>query len=378
VRIHLTRTAVRWSATSWRRSARLFLFAAAAVLFIVAPGKDAAAQFVPPPPPPVTPASSAAMGLAAQSSLSDVGTQFLQRLGAVSSFKTAASAVNNPQGGGAEALAQRYRTWLEGYGLWSRTDARDDFAGDHRRTYGGVAGVGVTVTPGVTLGVSVDQSRTKIDIVGGAQNGRIDLTQVGAIAAFENGPWNLGMTLVHGFGDVHTSRFDVGGTSSASYFARLWGAMAELSYYHALPDNWRFVPKLTFDWVRARTDSFVEIGGTTPIAGNGVTSSRIRLLVGGEIGHSWLFDRTIMDFAMYGRLVDNLSQEIGTLTVSDPSGVATARSILGIRESNLGGDAGATLSAKLSELARLYAAYDGRFRGNFTSHTGTIGAELRF
>jgi outer membrane autotransporter protein len=186
------------------------------------------------------------------------------------------------------------------------------------------------------------------------------------------------MTLVHGFGDVHTSRFDVGGTSSASYFATLWGAMAELSYYHALPDNWRFVPKLTFDWVRARTDSFVETGGTTPIAGNGVTSSRIRLLVGGEIGHSWLFDRTIMDFAMYGRLVDNLSQEIGTLTVSDPSGVATARSILGIRESNLGGDAGATLSAKLSELARLYAAYDGRFRSNFTSHTGTVGAELRF
>jgi len=32
----------------------------------------------------------------------------------------------------------------------------------------------------------------------------------------------------------------------------------------------------------------------------------------------------------------------------------------------------------LSQLARLYAAYDGRFRGNLTSHSGTVGAEFRF
>ena len=40
----------------------------------------------------------------------------------------------------------------------------------------------------------------------------------------------------------------------------LWAAMAELSYYWALPDNTRLVPKLTFDWMRTRTDAFSEIG----------------------------------------------------------------------------------------------------------------------
>ena len=48
-----------------------------------------------------------------------------------------------------------------------------------------------------------------------------------------------------------------------SYHARLWAAMAELSYYWALPDNSRLVPKLTFDWTRTRTDAFAETGGAT-------------------------------------------------------------------------------------------------------------------
>ena len=42
------------------------------------------------------------------------------------------------------------------------------------------------------------------------------------------------------------------------------------------------------------------------------------------------------------------------------------------------GIAGATLSAKVTDAVRLYAVYDGRFRSNFTSHTGTAGVEFRF
>ena len=136
-----------------------------------------------------------------------------------------------------------------------------------------MAGAGVTLAPGVTVGLSVDQSRTDVDVTGLPQSGRIDLTQIGAIAAFEHGPWNLGATLVHGFGDVHTSRFDVGGQSTAAYQAQLWGAMAELSYFWALPNNSRFVPKLTFDWMRSRTDAFTETGGVAPVAGSAVTAT---------------------------------------------------------------------------------------------------------
>lgn len=311
--------------------------------------------------------------------LFDAGSRFLQRIAAQSSLKTAASAGNNPFGGGDEvAPSERYRTWLESYGMASRTDAQGDFAGDRRRSWGGVAGIAATIAPGATVGLSVDQSRTKIDITDIAQNGRIDLTQVGLNAAFENGPWTLGTAFVYGFGRVHTTRFDTGGQSDAAYNARLFAALTELSYFQPLPDNSRIVPKISVEWTQTRADAFVETGGDNPIAASSVTATRVRLNAGAELGHSWLVDRMLLDFSIYGRLVDNVLQNTGTMSFDTTAGTGAPQFVTGIRESNQGADAGATFSAKITQLARLYAVYDGRFRSRFTSHTGTVGVELRW
>jgi uncharacterized protein with beta-barrel porin domain len=371
------------------RRARVFvrvsLFAIATLILAVAFGGDAAAQCPGPCPGPgpsnntLVPVATSNAHRSSQATLFDVGSQFLQRFNAVYSFRTAASAANNAQGGGAEPSTEpRYRTWFESYGLRSHTDSRGDFTGDSRKTYGGVAGVGALVAPGLNLGISVDQSQSLINVVGFDQRGRIDLTQVGGIASYENGPWNINATLVRGFGDVHSSRVDVGGASTAAYQAGLWAAMTEFSYYFGLPDNTRLVPKLTFDWMRTRTDAFTEIGGTTPIAGSAVTASRVRMLIGGELGHSWLVDRRIMDVSVYARFVDNLKQDFGAIQITDTTGVNLPQFVAGIRESNLGADAGAALSAKVTDAMRLYIVYDGRYRSNLTSHSGTVGAEFRW
>lgn len=356
-------------ATVWRA-----IFGAAVLLVVALFSDNAAAQicnFRCNPTPPVT-ANSA---VATQAALLDIGSRFLQRLGALSSFPTAASPFNNPQGGGADAPADRYRTWLEGYGLRSHTDAQGDFLGDRRKTYGVVAGAGMTVAPGINLGLSVDQSRTDVNVAGGTQSGQFDLTQIAAIASFERGPWNLGTSVVHGMADINTTRLDAG-TSTASYDARLWAAMAELSYFWALPNNSRIVPKLTFDWTRSDTDAFAETGGANPASGTAVTTKRVRAMVGGEAGHSWLVDRTIMDFLLYARLVNNLTQDMGQLQVTDT--VNAPQFVTGVRESKYGMDGGATLSAKLTDAVRVYAVYDGRFRTNYNSHSGIVGAEFRF
>lgn len=351
----------------------LILFVALILTSVVS--EQAAAQVGPPCTSNCGAPTNGSGFASTQGGLFDIGSHFQTRLGALMSSRDGTSAGNNPQGGGADSPTDRYRTWFEGYGTSSRTDAQGLFLGDHRRTYGGIAGIGATVTQGVTLGVSVDSGRTNIDVPGAS--GRIDLTQIGLLGNFEHGPWNLGVTGIYGFGNVKSDRFDAGGISSASYLAHLWGAMAELSYYVALPNNSRFVPKLTADWLQTRTDSFTESGGTNPVSGSAVTASRVRMLVGGEIGHSWLVGRQIFDFAVYGRLVNNLAQNIGDLVVSDPN-VAGLQLVSGVRESSMGADAGASFSVKVSPLTRLYAAYDGRFRGNLTSHSGSIGAEFRF
>jgi uncharacterized protein with beta-barrel porin domain len=370
-------------ATDHRQSLRWIVRAAAALFVAVTFSGEAAAQcggvgVGPNPNCPTVYATNSNAHVAGQAALLDGGSQFLQKLSDRLTTNSAAGTGSNPQGGGAEANAeQRYRTWFESYGMSSRTDSQGDFAGDRRRAFGGVAGFGVTVAPGATLGLSIDQSHTKIDITGVSQGGRFNLTQIGAIAAYETGPWNLGANVVHGFANVHTSRTDGFGTSTAAYDARLWGAMAEVSYYQALPSNSRFVPKLNFEWMRSHTDAFAETGGAS-VAGSAVTASRSRMLLGGELGHSWLFRRTIMDVSAYGRLVDNLSQKLGTIQISDPTAGALPRLVGGIRETKYGADSGAALAAKLSDAVRVYAIYDGRFRGNFVSHTGTVGAEFRW
>jgi uncharacterized protein with beta-barrel porin domain len=109
-----------------------------------------------------------------------------------------------------------------------------------------------------------------------------------------------------------------------------------------------------------------------------VTATRVRVFAGAEVGHSWIAGRAIWDAAIYGRFVDNVVQDLGELQINFATGAGTPVLVAGVRESNLGADAGAVISAKVSQLARLYAVYDGRFRSNYTSHTGTIGVELRW
>jgi uncharacterized protein with beta-barrel porin domain len=332
-------------------------------------------------PTPTDPATSY-IHLSSTSSLFDLSTRFMRHLGTEAANSTAGPPlVSNPQGSGADLAVspqqqQRWRTWFEGYGQMSRMSAQDAFPGDRRRVWGGVAGVGYTAAPGVSFGASVDQSRTKIDIVSLPQSAFLDITQVGVNAAFDSGPWTLGIAGIHGFGSVKTRRDDIAGlVNTASYDARLWGAFAELSYLWS-SGNFRVVPKAGADWARSQTASFIETGGPGAVTGSDQTSSRTRIFGGAEIGHTWIFDRSFLDLSAYGRGVYIVQQNISALQVD--SDTTAPISVQGVGESRIGADAGATATYRLSAMTRVYASYDGRFRSNFTSHTGTAGIEFRW
>jgi uncharacterized protein with beta-barrel porin domain len=246
--------------------------------------------------------------------------------------------------------------------------------GDRRRTFGGVAGLGARVAPGVNLGFAVDQSRTAIDIPLALQSATLDLTPLGFNASVDKGPWTWAVALVHGFGKVNSSRDTGFGFATAGYHARLHGALTELSYYWAI-DQSRIVPKAAFEYVRASTGALQEIGGLDPVAATAATAERARFLIGAEIGRYWIFDQKILDLSAYGKLVDNVAQNFGAVTVS-----LGAQSVVvqGIGESRYGADAGAAASLSLSNTARLYLNYDGKYRAAMQSHQGTIGLELRW
>jgi uncharacterized protein with beta-barrel porin domain len=327
------------------------------------------------PSPSPTP-TSINSDLSAGATVTNLGSNFLERLGSQASSGFGRNSRTNQSGGGASeaADAPRFRNWAEVYGISLTTGAQADFVGDHRRTWGGVAGLGATVAPGVNLGVSVDQSRTAIDVPLALQSATLDLTQFGFNASVDKGPWTWAVALVHGFGMVNSSRNTGFGTASADYNARIDGALTELSYYWNI-DQSRIVPKAAFEYVRATTGAFQEAGGLGPLTATGATVERSRILLGAEVGHYWIFDQKIFDLSAYGKFVDNTSQNFSSITVSLGRESVTVQ---GIGESRYGADAGASASLSLSNTARLYLNYDGKFRSAVQSHQGTLGLELKY
>jgi uncharacterized protein with beta-barrel porin domain len=325
-----------------------------------------------PSPAPTVINSDLSVGAA----VTNLGSNFLERLGNQATNGFGAALRSNPAGGGASESTDepRFRTWGEVYGISARTGAQRDFVGDHRQTWGGVAGFGARVAPGVNVGVSVDQSRTAIDVPLALQSATLDLSQLGFNASVDKGPWTWAVALVHGFGKINSSRDTGFGTASAGYNAHVDGALTELSYYWNI-DQSRVVPKAAFEYVRAVTGSLQEFGGLDPVMASGATVERSRLLIGAEVGHYWILDRKIFDLSAYGKFVDNIAQDFSAVTVSLGTQSITVQ---GIGESRYGADAGASASLSLSSTARLYLNYDGKFRAAAQSHQGTAGVELKW
>ena len=352
------------------------------ILTVAAASPPALAQSIGPRPTPTptpTPTPSRTdidSDLSAGAAVTNLGSNFLERLGNQASSGFGRALRYNPGGGGASEAtdAPRYRTWGEAYGISTRTGAQLDFVGDRRQTWGGVAGLGATVAPGVNLGVSVDQSRTTIDVPLALQSAALDLTQFGFNASVDKGPWTLAVALVHGFGKINSSRDTGFGIASAGYNAQIDGALTELSYYWNI-DQSRIVPKAALEDVRATTGSFREVGGLDPLMASGASVERSRILLGAEVGHYWISDQKVFDLSAYGKFVDNVAQNFSAVTVSLGSQSITVQ---GIGESRYGADAGASASLSLSNTARLYANYDGKFRAAMQSHQGTLGVELKW
>jgi uncharacterized protein with beta-barrel porin domain len=317
--------------------------------------------------------------LSAGNQVLNLGSNFLERLGNQATNGFDRSLRNNPLGGGASEATQgpRYRSWGELYGLTTRTDDQGGFFGDKRRTAGGVLGFGAQIMPHVNIGFSVDQSHTRIDVPLALQTATLDLTQFGFNAAVDKGPWTWAIALVHGFGNIGSSRDTGLGFANASYGARIDGVLTELDYYWTMGQG-RIVPKAGFEWVRSTTGSLQEVGGFDPVMATGATFERTRGLIGAEVGHYWIFGTRILDLSAYGKFIDNFEQNFSSVTVSLVNFATPGITVQGIGESRYGADAGASASLFIGNTARVYVNYDARLRANLQSHQGTLGLEVKW
>jgi uncharacterized protein with beta-barrel porin domain len=312
--------------------------------------------------------------LSAHAAQFDIGSNFLQRLGREATYGFV-TRDNSGGGGASQSTAEPlYRTWAESYGTSAHTAAQGTFVGDRRKTLGIVGGIGATIAPGLNIGFSVDQSRTQIDVPLALQSATLGMTQIGVNASYVNGPWAVAVAAVHGFAQISSLRSTLLGSAYANYRGNIGGVLGEVSYAYSFGQS-RIVPKVALEYISATTDSFAETGGFQPVSVAGAHGERARVLAGAEVGHYWIIGQQAIDVSAYGKFVDNFSQNIGGVQVSLGN---NAINVQGIRESRNGADAGAAFSYIASNTVRLYANYDGKFRGGFESHQGTLGVELKW
>jgi uncharacterized protein with beta-barrel porin domain len=359
---------------------RLVRIAAMALALALGAMSSAHAQIFPSPQPTPTPGLTIVSSeISTVTTAADLGSNFLERLGNRATDGADRIARTNPGGGGASQTteAPKFRAWGEAYGISARTEVQGDFAGDLRKTWGGVAGVGATLAPGVNVSFSVDQSRTAIEVPLAFQSATLDMTQLGASFSIDKGPWTVAGAYVHGFGQIASLRATGGGLfATSNYNATIDGVLGEIDYYF-MQNQSRIVPKVAIEYVRAATDGFTETGQSFfLVTASGATAERARALIGAEIGHYWIFDRKIFDLSFYGKFVDNFYQNFGAVTVSIPAFQSV--SVQGVGESQYGADMGAAASLSLTNQFRLYARYDGKFRSSFTSHQGVAGLEVKW
>jgi uncharacterized protein with beta-barrel porin domain len=380
---------------AWQNGAGLRLVRAVAIALVLAVAVASSSAHAQSPTPTPTPTPTATptpipvpsptpsptptvlnSDLSAGAAVTNLGSNFLERLGDQATNGFGRASRNNPGGGGASEAtdAPPFRTWGEAYGISARTSAQGVFVGDNRQTWGGVAGLGARIAPGVNIGFSVDQSHTAIDVPLALQSATLDLTQLGVNASVDKGPWTWAIALVHGFGNINSSRDTGAGMAKAGYNAMIDGALTELSYYWDMNQS-RIVPKAAFEYVHASTGSLQESGGLNPESATGTTVDRARILLGAEVGHYWIFDQKVLDLSAYGKFVDNVSQNFGSVTVSLGADSITLQ---GIGESQYGADTGAAASLNLTNNARVYINYDGKFRAAMQSHQGTVGVEFKW
>ncbi|MGJ4889611.1 autotransporter outer membrane beta-barrel domain-containing protein [Bradyrhizobium sp. HKCCYLRH3099] len=329
-----------------------------------------------PVPVPVPKASALNADLSAGQSVLNLGSSFLERLGVEATHGGSRLQRSNPGGGGASEAAEqpRFRTWGETYGVWARSQPQGDFVGDRRSTWGGVAGIGMRLAPGVNAGISVDQSRTWVDVPLALQSTTLDLTQLGFNASVDQGPWTWAIAVVYGSGGIKAQRGTSLGATRAAYGAHITGVLSELDYYWSFGET-RVVPKLAFEYARATTAAFQESGGLEPLTVSGTSLERARFLVGAEVGRYFILDGKILDLSAYAKFVDNVCQNLGSVTVSlGPQSIT----LQGLGEGRYGADTGAAMSLSLSSTSRIYVNYDAKLRSALQSHQGTLGVEFKW
>lgn len=277
-----------------------------------------------------------------QSGLFDLGGRLLGRLG---------------------QIARGNHGWADGYAFRVTQGAT-------REARGFAGGVGLALGEGLTLGLGIERGRIDIDVPGGRESGRVNLTEIGAVLRLDSGRFSGSLALVKGFGNAATARTIIG-NSRADYDPRLTGAGLALGYAIET-GGWTLRPEGGIDWVRVSADGFTESDRLGLVVG-GAAARQVRATAGlGVLRDFGAF--TLAARARYLAVLDGSQRRVTTAFALAPTRPLTMTAP-GEPDGAL---LGARIAVPLGERATISLGYDGRFGGEYTAHSGNLGLAVTF
>jgi hypothetical protein len=277
---------------------------------------------------------------AVQSGLFDLGGRLLRRLG--------------------EAEADGL--WGDAYGMRVRH-------GDRRLTSGLAAGYSLAAAPGLRLTMAVDHGWVDIDVPGALEAGDLQLTEIGASARLDRGPFSAALSGVYGFGSADTLR-SIAGASRADYDVRLAGASLDVGYTLDAGRGWRISPVAGLDHVRIRSDRFTETDALGLVAGDH-DADRTRASAGVEIDHH----TGAVALSASARYVAILDGDERILPVAFAVAPGTTLLMEGSREPDTA-QFGVHAQFTVAPGAAIAIGYDGRFGDDYEGHAASLGLSI--
>jgi autotransporter-associated beta strand protein len=269
-----------------------------------------------------------------------------------------------------------FALWANFYGQTGKGDNDDHRFGTDRDLWGLAGGADYSMDE-FSVGVALGWSSASLTYDLGNADGDSDSWQLGAYARYGASGFDVTLKLGYVDGDFDATRGIAAGTIARSATADFGGSLFQLAAeagYNLGGDDWRIRPFVGIDVASGKVESFSETGADSLSLDVGsIKADTTRLGLGIDIA------KEAGDFTPYGRLAYRHEISGGERDVRAAfSGAAgTDFAVEGVTPGS-GVDIDAGVRFRIGENGSLFGGYQGRIRGDLSSHGGNVGVRFSF
>ncbi len=259
--------------------------------------------------------------------------------------------------------------WVQGMGNKSELKANDDHSGFESTTTGVAMGFEKQVTENTRVGVGYAYSQTEVE--SDIRDIDVDTHTAIGYAEYKRNKIFLNAIAAYGWSDYKEDS----AAASAKYVVESMGLQAMAGYYGLTTGVMRFIPEVGMRYVHIKQHDYdnsigVKYDDSSSDVVTGIIGARISAIGGNGNGLK------IIPEARLALTYDIENPDGNEALVTLPNGSSYV--VQGKAMDRLGFEFGAGITAEINDNVDLSVNYEGKFRKDYTDHTGIIKGKYKF